>query len=108
MFRGAVEETPEYPLEIRLVEEESVVAHGGIPAAIGEGQFPASGQLARVNDQRMTRLYPVLLSIPEEFPVELRRVGVAASVRIHTEKAGVVGVVATILQWVETSLDLIL
>jgi hypothetical protein len=29
---------------------------------------------------------------------DLRRLGVAASVRIHTEKAGIVGIVATILQ----------
>jgi hypothetical protein len=56
----------------------------------------------------MTRLYPVLISIPEELPPRLRRVGVAASVRIHTESAGVVGIVAIVLQWVQTSLDLVM
>ena len=42
------------------------------------------------------------------FPVELQKVGVAASVRIHTEKAGIVGIVAVALQWVQTSLDLVI
>ncbi len=79
----------------------------GVVEGIGEGQFYASGQLPRVNDQRMTRIYPVLIKIPAEFPVEMRRVGLAASVRIHTERAGVVGIVATILQWIQTSLDLV-
>jgi multidrug resistance efflux pump len=75
-----------------------------IPAAVGEGQFVA-GQLGRTSEQRMTRLYPVVMTIPEEFPPELRKVGVAASVTIHTENAGVVGIVANVLQWVATSLD---
>jgi multidrug resistance efflux pump len=75
---------------------------------IGEGQFYASGQMPRVNDQRMTRLYPVLIEIPDDFPVEMRHVGMAASARIHTESAGIVGIVATILQWIETSLDLVI
>ena len=79
-----------------------------IPEAIGEGQFFASGQLPRVSEQRMTRLYPVLVSIPDDFPPDLRKVGLAASVRIHTEGAGVVGIVAVILQWVQTSLDAVI
>ena len=79
----------------------------GIVEAIGEGQFFASGQLPRVSDQRMTRLYPVLISIPEDFPIELRKVGIAASVRIHSERAGIVGIVAVVLQWIQTSMDLV-
>ena len=76
--------------------------------AIGEGQFYATGQLPRVQDQRMTRLYPILISIPDDFPHGLQRIGVAASARIHTEKAGIVGIVAVILQWIQTSLDLVI
>jgi multidrug resistance efflux pump len=79
-----------------------------IPQAIGEGQIVASGQLFRIGDQRMTRQYPILVSLPDDFPTELQRVGVAASVRIHTENAGVVGIVAIVLQWVQTSLDAVL
>jgi multidrug resistance efflux pump len=87
------------------VFEAKVVA---VPMAVGEAQFFASGQLARTSEQRMTRLYPVWISIPEDFPPELRKVGISASVRIHTEKAGIVGIVATILQWIQTSLDAVI
>lgn len=87
------------------VFEGKVIA---LPMAVGEGQFIASGQLARTQEQRMTRLYPVAISIPEDFPPELRRIGLAASVRIHTERAGIVGIVAIILQWIETSLDAVI
>lgn len=85
---------------------ESEVA--GIPSAIGEAQFYASGQLHRLADQRMLRSYPVALMLPDGFPPELRRLGLAASVRVHTDKAGVVGIVAIILQWIQTSLDYLL
>jgi len=79
-----------------------------VPNAIGEGQWLASGQLPTVQGQRMTRLYPVYMSLPEGFPHEMRKVGLAATIYIHTEGAGVVGIVAVILQWVGTSLDAII
>jgi hypothetical protein len=56
----------------------------------------------------MTRLYPVYVTLPGDFPEELRKAGLAASVTIHTEGAGVVGMVAVVLQWVNTSLDAII
>ncbi len=80
----------------------------GVPGAIGNAQMLASGQLHSVEQFKMTRLYPVMISLPEDFPDELRKVGLAASVTIHTEGAGVVGIVAIVLQWVGTSLDAVL
>jgi multidrug resistance efflux pump len=79
-----------------------------IPGAIGNAQMLASGQLPSVQQFTMTRLYPVFISLPEDFPDELRKVGLAASVTIHTEGAGVVGIVAIVLQWVNTSMDAII
>ena len=79
-----------------------------IPNAIGEAQAFASGQLPEISAATMTRLYPVYVSLPEDFPEELRKAGLAASVTIHTEGAGVVGMVAVVLQWVNTSLDAII
>lgn len=87
------------------VYETSVVA---IPSAIGDAQAIASAQLPSVQQVRMTRLYPVYIAIPEEFPMELLKVGLAATVYIHTEGAGVVGIVAIVLQWIGTSLDSVL
>ena len=87
------------------VFEAQVIA---VPNAIGEAQVLASGQLPVLDQARMTRLYPVYVSLPEDFPEELRKVGLAASVTVHTEGAGVVGMVAVVLQWVNTSLDAII
>jgi multidrug resistance efflux pump len=80
----------------------------GIPSAIGEAQFFALGQIPRVTTQMMVRSYPIILSLPEDFPPELRRIGLAANARIYTEGAGVVGIVATILQWIQTSMDYVI
>ena len=79
----------------------------GIPRAIREGQLDASGILPSVQEQRMTRSWPIIIKLPEELPESVRRAGVAAEVYIHTEKAGVVGIVAVILQWISTSMDAI-
>jgi multidrug resistance efflux pump len=88
----------------RLFEAEVV----NIASGVGEGQYVASGQLARTSEQRSTRVFPVLISLPEDFPQTLRKVGLSADATIYTEKAGVVGIVATILQWIRTSLDLVI
>jgi multidrug resistance efflux pump len=85
----------------RLFEGEVVQ----IPNAVGNAQFYASGQLEWVTVNRMTRLYPVFISLPEDFPKEHIKLGLAADVRIFSDSAGVVGIVATILQWIQTSLD---
>ena len=79
----------------------------GIPNAIREGQLDASGMLPSVQEKRMTRSWPILIKLPEELPESVLRAGVAAEVYIHTEGAGVVGIVAVILQWISTSLDAI-
>ncbi len=79
-----------------------------VPSAIGDAQTFASGQLPVLGQAKATRLYAVYVTIPEDFPEDLRKIGLAASVTIHTEGAGVVGIVAVILQWVNTSLDAII
>ena len=55
----------------------------------------------------MTRSWPIIIKLPEELPESVLRAGVSAEVYIHTEGAGVVGIVAVILQWISTSLDAI-
>ena len=75
-----------------------------IPSAIGNAQFYTSGQLEVIDESRMTTLYMVFVDLPEDFPSEQVRLGLAADVRLYSAQAGVVGSVATILQWVQTSL----
>ena len=59
--------------------------------------------------QRMVRHFPVYIELPEEFPDELKRVGMAASIFIHTEQQSrIVGGVAGIMQEIKASLDAVL
>jgi RND family efflux transporter MFP subunit len=94
-----------FPALPGAVFESSVVA---IPSAIGDAQVMASGQLPVIGQVTTTRMYPVYVTVPDDFPEELHKVGLAASVTIHTEGAGVVGIVAVVLQWVSTSMDAII
>ncbi|MBW1688469.1 MAG: HlyD family secretion protein, partial [Deltaproteobacteria bacterium] len=79
-----------------------------IPSAIGEAQIAVAGLLPRAGEQRMTRLYPVVVTLPDEFPREQIRHGLAARVYIMTENAGPLGFVATILHWVQSSMDYVI
>jgi multidrug resistance efflux pump len=79
-----------------------------IPSAIAEGQFVASGGLDSVQQRRMVRLYPVFISLPEDFPKDLLRLGLAANATIMTEGAGPIALYALVMQWVATSLDALL
>jgi multidrug resistance efflux pump len=87
------------------VFEAEVIA---VPSAIGDSQVIVSGQLPVLGQVNVTRLYAVYVTLPEDFPADLRKIGLSASVTIHTEGAGVVGIVAVVLQWVSTSLDAII
>ena len=80
----------------------------GIPRAIREGQVDASSLLPSVQENRATRIWPIIIELPDEIPINVVRAGVSAQVYIHTEGAGVVGIVAVILQWISTSLDAII
>lgn len=88
----------------RLFESEVMI----IPTAIGEGQLIASGQLNRVSAYQPTRLYPIAVALPEEVPDELKRVGLSAVVYIHTEEAGHIAGVAKMLQWIASSLTILI
>ena len=87
------------------VFEAEVIA---VPSAIGDAHMISSGQLPSVQQQRITRVYPVYISLPDDFPEDMSKVGLAAKVYIHTEGAGAVGIVALVLQWIGTSLDAII
>jgi multidrug resistance efflux pump len=77
-------------------------------SGIQEGQILATGQLDSVLRQRMVRGYPVFISLPEDFPPKLRKVGLAANATILTEASGPIAIYALVIQWVKTSLDAVL
>ena len=93
-----------FPALPGMVFETEVVA---IPTAIGDAQLISSGQLNKVAEMQTTRLYPIYVALPEDVPVQVKRVGVAATVYIVTENAGAFGGVAAMLQWIGASLAIL-
>jgi len=75
-----------------------------IPEAIGDVQFLASGQLPMVQTTHTTRLFPIYMALPDDFPEHMKKVGLAATVYVHTEDAGAITAVALALQWISASL----
>ena len=65
-------------------------------------------QLETVQQQRMVRSYPLFLSLPEDFPPELRKIGFAANATVLTDSAGPIALYALAMQWISTSLDAVL
>ncbi len=88
----------------RLFDSEVIELVTGIR----EGQFMITGQLETVQQQRMVRSYPLFLSLPEDFPPELRKIGFAANATVLTENAGPIALYALAMQWISTSLDAVL
>jgi RND family efflux transporter MFP subunit len=88
----------------QVFESEVVV----IPSAIGDTQLMVSGQLPKVSQMQTARLYPVYVKIPDDFPEDLFKVGLAATVYIHTENAGAFSKVASALQWLSSSISILI
>jgi multidrug resistance efflux pump len=88
----------------RIFESEVVI----IPSAIGDTQLMVSGQLPKVSQMQTARVYPVYVKIPEDFPEHLDKVGLAATVYIHTENAGAFSKIAYALQWLSSSISILI
>jgi RND family efflux transporter MFP subunit len=97
--------TISFPALPGRVFESKVV---NIPKAIGDVQLMASGHLPVVGQIQTTRLYPIYVSIPEEFPEQVEKIGIAATVTIHTEEAGAFSMIALAIQWVAASIALLI
>jgi len=78
-----------------------------IPKAIGDVQFMASGQLPKVANMQTTLQYPIYVALPDDFPDHVEKIGLAAVIYVHTEKAGPISMVALAIQWVTASLAIL-
>jgi multidrug resistance efflux pump len=97
--------TVSFPALPGRIFESTVVI---IPSAIGDTQLMVSGQLPKVSQMQAVRLYPIYVNMPEAFPKDLVKVGLAATVYIHTENAGAFSTVASALQWLSSSMSLLI
>ena len=71
-----------------------------IPRGVGQGQIAASGTLARTNALGGASAFPAVISIPDEISRDLLRLGMSGTATAFSEKAGVIGLLASILVWV--------
>jgi multidrug efflux pump subunit AcrA (membrane-fusion protein) len=71
-----------------------------IVRGVGEGQFAASGALARVASVGLTMDYPVRISTPKDIDPTTLRLGMAGAATAFSDSAGPIGVLASILLWV--------
>jgi multidrug resistance efflux pump len=73
-----------------------------IPKGIGQGQVAVSGTLARTNALGGATVFPAELSIPDEMSRESLRLGMSGSATAFSDKAGVIGLLASILVWISS------
>jgi multidrug resistance efflux pump len=73
-----------------------------IPEGVGQGQIAVSGTLARTNALGGATTFPALISIPDEMGRESLRLGMSGSATAFSGKAGVIGLLASILVWISS------
>ena len=73
-----------------------------IPKGIGQGQVAVSGTLARTTALGGTTAFPAEISIPDEMSRDSLRLGMSGSATTFAEKAGVIGLLASILVWISS------
>ncbi|UPJ58442.1 HlyD family secretion protein [Bradyrhizobium sp. 192] len=71
-----------------------------IPKGVGQGQISVSGTLARTNALGGASAFPAVISIPDEMSRDSLRLGMSGTATAFSEKAGVIGLLASILVWV--------
>jgi multidrug resistance efflux pump len=72
-----------------------------IVRGIGQGQLAVSGALARAETIGTSGTYPVTIDVPKDIDPDLLRLGMVGTATVITNKAGPIGVLATILLWVK-------
>ena len=73
-----------------------------IPRGIGQGQIAVSGTLARTTALGGATVFPAEISIPDGMSRDSLRLGMSGSVTAFSEKAGVIGLLASILVWISS------
>jgi multidrug resistance efflux pump len=74
----------------------------GIPQGTGEGQIEVSGTLTKASSIRGAKTYPAVISIPEGIDRSSLRLGMPGTATVFSEKAGVIGLIMSILVWVSS------
>jgi multidrug resistance efflux pump len=73
-----------------------------IPKGIGQGQVAVSGTLAKTSALGGATVFPAVISIPEGMSRDSLLLGMSGSATAFSPKAGVIGVLASILVWISS------
>ncbi|WP_431014873.1 HlyD family secretion protein [Bradyrhizobium pachyrhizi] len=73
-----------------------------IPRGVGQGEIAVSGTLARTNAIGGAKVFPAVISIPEEVKHDTLRLGMSGNATAFADNAGVIGLLASILVWVSS------
>jgi multidrug resistance efflux pump len=73
-----------------------------IPEGVGQGQVAVSGMLAKSGAVSGVKAYPARISIPEDIEQAQLRLGMPGSATVFSDKAGVIGLLMSILVWISS------
>jgi multidrug resistance efflux pump len=74
---------------------------GEVLRGTGEGQVAVSGTLARPDTIGTSTAYPARIDVPKDMDTDMLRLGMVGTATVISEKAGPIGLLATILLWVK-------
>jgi multidrug resistance efflux pump len=67
----------------------------------GQGQVAVSGTLARAETVGTSTTYPAEINVPKDIDLDMLRLGMVGTATVISNKAGPIGLLATILLWVK-------
>jgi len=73
-----------------------------IPKGVGQGQVAVSGTLAKTSAIGGATTFPALISIPDNMSRDSLHLGMSGTATAFSPKAGVIGLLASILVWVSS------
>jgi multidrug resistance efflux pump len=73
-----------------------------IPPGVGQGQLAISGMLARVGSIGGTKAYPAIISIPGSIDKAQLKLGMPGTATVFAENSGVIGVLMSIIVWINS------
>jgi len=73
-----------------------------VPQGVGQGQVATSGMLARVGSVGGANAFPAEISLPQDMDRSRLRLGMPGTATVFADKAGVIGLLMSILVWVSS------
>ena len=73
-----------------------------IPKGIGQGEVAVSGTLAKTSAIGGATAFPAIISVPDDMSREELQLGMSGTATAFSPKAGVIGLLASILVWIRS------